>query len=156
MVVCEVGLRIYALAITIAVLKAQKKEQEAAEKANEITLEDFLEVERHRLGSNLTPVTAESFEKWKKERMEKKAAEEEAQKKKKETQAAANKVAGLSGRELVSEGWEKGGAVSVGKVVLTSVVSFGCWSLARSLRTTPSTTATRVRRAERTSSTCPR
>ena len=84
------------------VLKSQKKELEALEKANEISLEDFLETERHKLGSNLTPVTAETFAKWKKERMDKKAAEQEMLKKKKEAQAAANKMAGLSGREMFS------------------------------------------------------
>ncbi|KDN43949.1 hypothetical protein K437DRAFT_236836 [Tilletiaria anomala UBC 951] len=82
------------------VLKSQRKEQEALEKANEISLEEFLEVERHKLGPNLTPVTAESFAKWKKERVDKKVAEEEALKGKKERQAQMNKLTGLSGREM--------------------------------------------------------
>lgn len=63
------------------------KEQRAAEKAlldksplKTLTLEDFLESERHKLTGDLTPVTPESFAKWKKERLNKKAAEEEAQK----------------------------------------------------------------------------
>ncbi|KAH7114428.1 hypothetical protein B0J11DRAFT_445184 [Dendryphion nanum] len=61
------------------------KEQRAAEKAlmdksplATLTLEDFLESERHKLTGTLTPVTADTFAKWKKERMDKKAAEEEA------------------------------------------------------------------------------
>ncbi|EPQ31726.1 uncharacterized protein PFL1_01059 [Pseudozyma flocculosa PF-1] len=82
------------------VLKSQKKELEELEKANEISLEDFLETERHKLGSNLTPVTAETFSKWKKERVDKKAAEEDMLKAKKAAQAQANKMAGLSGREM--------------------------------------------------------
>lgn len=45
-----------------------------------LTLEDFLESERHKLTGTLTPVTVESFAKWKKERMDKKAAEEQAAK----------------------------------------------------------------------------
>ncbi|KAK9476638.1 hypothetical protein V1514DRAFT_321869 [Lipomyces japonicus] len=62
-------------------------EQKAAERRAEadkptLTLEDFLEVERHKLGSNLTPVTLDSFTKWKQERINKKVAEEELQKKK--------------------------------------------------------------------------
>ncbi|KFH43426.1 Translation machinery-associated protein-like protein [Hapsidospora chrysogenum ATCC 11550] len=68
------------------------KEQRAAEKAlmdksplKTLTLEDFLESERHKLSGNLTPVTAESFAKWKKERMDKKAAEEQARKAKETT-----------------------------------------------------------------------
>ena len=63
------------------------KEQRAAEKAlmdksplKTLTLEDFLESERHKLTGELTPVTPESFAKWKKDRLDKKAAEEEARK----------------------------------------------------------------------------
>ncbi|KAF2496266.1 zinc finger-containing protein [Lophium mytilinum] len=61
------------------------KEQRAAEKAlmdkspmATLTLEDFLESERHKLTGTLTPVTEETFAKWKKGRMDKKQAEEEA------------------------------------------------------------------------------
>lgn len=68
------------------------KEQRAAEKAlmdksplATLTLEDFLESERHKLTGTLTPVTAETFAKWKKERMDKKAAEEQAKKMKEAT-----------------------------------------------------------------------
>ena len=68
------------------------KEQRAAEKAlmdksplKTLTLEDFLETERLKLSGTLTPVTPESFAKWKKERLDKKAAEEEARKAKEET-----------------------------------------------------------------------
>ncbi len=59
-------------------------------------------LQRHKLGSNLTPVTPESFAKWKQTRMNKKQAEEEAVKKAKDTQAAAGKNSGMSGRDLVS------------------------------------------------------
>lgn len=83
------------------ILKAQKKEQEAAEKANEITLEEFLEHQRKRLPTTqLTPVTAETFAIWKKQRQDKKQAEEELARNKKATQAQANKLAGLSGKEM--------------------------------------------------------
>ncbi|KAJ5165867.1 Translation machinery-associated protein 46 [Penicillium capsulatum] len=61
------------------------KEQKAAEKAlmdksplNTLTLEDWLESERHKLTGTLTPVTPETFAKWKKERIDKKAAEDQA------------------------------------------------------------------------------
>ncbi|KAL2759653.1 hypothetical protein ACRALDRAFT_1026140 [Sodiomyces alcalophilus JCM 7366] len=61
------------------------KEQRAAEKAlhdksplKTLTLEEFLESERHKLVAPLTPVTPETFAKWKKERLSKKAAEEQA------------------------------------------------------------------------------
>ncbi|KAK0759951.1 hypothetical protein N5P37_007027 [Trichoderma harzianum] len=68
------------------------KEQRAAEKAlldksplKTLTLEDFLESERHKLTGTLTPVTPETFAKWKKERLDKKAAEEQARKAKDNT-----------------------------------------------------------------------
>ncbi|KAB5582486.1 hypothetical protein GE09DRAFT_948542 [Coniochaeta sp. 2T2.1] len=61
------------------------REQRAAEKAlmdksplKSLTLEDFLESERHKLTGTLTPVTPESFAKWKQNRLDKKAAEEQA------------------------------------------------------------------------------
>jgi hypothetical protein len=50
-----------------------------------LTLEDFLESERHKLTGTLTPVTPESFAKWKKDRMDKKQAEEQARKAKDNT-----------------------------------------------------------------------
>jgi len=82
------------------VLKSQRKAMEDAEKANMISLEEFLEVERHKLGSNLTPVTRETFAKWKQTRMDKKEAEADALRKTKDAQAAAGKNSGMSGRDL--------------------------------------------------------
>ncbi|KAH6621064.1 hypothetical protein B0J18DRAFT_431440 [Chaetomium sp. MPI-SDFR-AT-0129] len=68
------------------------KEQRAAEKAlmdksplKTLTIEEFLESERHKLTGTLTPVTPESFAKWKKERLDKKAAEEALRKAKEAT-----------------------------------------------------------------------
>lgn len=68
------------------------KEQRAAEKAlmdksplKTLTLEEFLESERHKLTGTLTPVTPETFAKWKKERLDKKAAEEQARQAKEAT-----------------------------------------------------------------------
>ena len=61
------------------------REQRAAEKAlhdksplKTLTLEDFLESERHKLTGTLTPVTPETFAKWKQNRLDKRAAEEQA------------------------------------------------------------------------------
>lgn len=71
-----------------------------------ITPEPFMPVrddhntQRHKLGSNLTPVTRESFAKWKQTRMNKKEAEADAQRKAKASQAAAGKNSGMSGRDL--------------------------------------------------------
>ena len=50
-----------------------------------LTLEDFLESERHKLTGTLTPVTPETFAKWKKERLDKKAAEDQARRAKEAT-----------------------------------------------------------------------
>ncbi|KAI9744835.1 MAG: hypothetical protein M1818_001760 [Claussenomyces sp. TS43310] len=68
------------------------KEERAAEKAlldksplKTLTLEDFLEIERHKLTGTLTPVTPETFKKWKAERMDKKAAEDQARQAKEAT-----------------------------------------------------------------------
>ncbi|KAF8558132.1 hypothetical protein OG21DRAFT_1405627, partial [Imleria badia] len=82
------------------VLKSERKAAEEAAKANVISLEEFLEIERHKLGSNLTLVTPETFAIWKKTRMDKKEAEAEALRKAKETQHAAGKITGMSGRDL--------------------------------------------------------
>ena len=57
--------------------------------------------QRHKLGSNLTPVTPETFAIWKKTRMDKKEAEQEASRKTKELQSSAGKSSGMSGRDLV-------------------------------------------------------
>ncbi|KAL1972910.1 hypothetical protein VTN31DRAFT_6452 [Thermomyces dupontii] len=68
-----------------------KEQKEAEKKAKEnnplnaLTLEDWLESERHKLTGQLTPVTPETFAEWKKKRLDKKAAEEEAMKAKEAT-----------------------------------------------------------------------
>lgn len=86
------------------------KEQRAAEKAlmdkspmATLTLEDFLESERHKLTGTLTPVTPDSFAKWKKERMDKKAAEEEAKKMKEATGKALFEKGGWEGSDIDGE-----------------------------------------------------
>ncbi|KAJ7222959.1 hypothetical protein C8J57DRAFT_1391952 [Mycena rebaudengoi] len=82
------------------VLKSQRKAAEEAAKGHVISLEEFLEVERHKLGPNLTPVTPETFAIWKKTRMDKKEAEQEAMRKAKEQQSSAGKNTGMSGKDL--------------------------------------------------------
>lgn len=87
------------------------KEQRAAEKAlhdkspmNTLTLEDFLETERHKLTGTLTPVTEETFRKWKAERLDKKAAEEQAKQAKEATGKALFDKGGWEGSEADSDG----------------------------------------------------
>ncbi|QIW99339.1 hypothetical protein AMS68_004857 [Peltaster fructicola] len=86
------------------------KEQRAAEKAlmdksplATLTLEDFLESERHKLTGTLTPVTPDTFAKWKKERIDKKVAEEEANKMKEATGKAMFEKGGWEASEDESE-----------------------------------------------------
>ena len=64
---------------------------------NTLTLEDFLESERHKLTGTLTPVTPETFAKWKKDRLSKKAAEQEALKAKEATGRALFESGGWDG-----------------------------------------------------------
>ncbi|EWC45673.1 hypothetical protein DRE_05234 [Drechslerella stenobrocha 248] len=80
--------------VKTAAQRALEKEEAEKNPNRTLTLEDFLETERHKLTGTLTPVTEETFKKWKIERMSKKAAEEEMRRKKEET-----------GKEL----FEKGG-----------------------------------------------
>lgn len=83
------------------VLRSEQKERERLEKANEISIEDFIEAQRHALvGKNLTPVTSESFAKWKLDRQNKKTAEEDLAKAKASKTAALGKASGLSGRQM--------------------------------------------------------
>lgn len=93
------------------------KEQRAAEKAlmdksplKTLTLEDFLESERHKLTGTLTPVTPESFAKWKKERLDKKAAEDEARQAKEATGRAMFEKGGWEDSEEEEESEEEGEA----------------------------------------------
>ncbi|ORY34338.1 putative cytoplasm protein [Naematelia encephala] len=88
------------------VLKSEKKAAEEAAKKDQISLEEFVEVERHKLKPPLTPVTAETFAIWKKSRLEKKQAEAEAAEKAKAVQRAAGKLTGLSGRDMFQFGGE--------------------------------------------------
>ncbi|KAI9314027.1 hypothetical protein BX666DRAFT_1862893 [Dichotomocladium elegans] len=80
------------------VLKSKQQKEKDAKK--EISLEEFLDSERHKLGPNLTPVTLESFNAWKKSRLEKKDAEDLADRKAKETRMRAGRSQGMSGRDL--------------------------------------------------------
>nr|CAG8477926.1 9902_t:CDS:2 [Entrophospora candida] len=78
------------------VLKSKKVKEE---EIDEITLEEFLETERHNLGSNLTPVTFESFTEWKKNRKAKQDADKELKLAAKEAAFKAGKSQGMSEHE---------------------------------------------------------
>ncbi|KAI7835194.1 hypothetical protein BX661DRAFT_192828 [Kickxella alabastrina] len=78
------------------VLKKDKKDKDKVE----ISLDEFLETERHKLGSNLTPVTLESFTKWKVERKARKEAEDRDAQVAKEKAFKAGKLGNMSGRDF--------------------------------------------------------
>ncbi|KAJ3179622.1 hypothetical protein HDU87_002828 [Geranomyces variabilis] len=83
----------------------ERMAREEMEKENKISIEAFLETERHKLGPNTTPVTAESFAKWKAERKAREAADLDADaKKKKEAydryKSGMKSGMAFSGREL--------------------------------------------------------
>lgn len=81
------------------VLKSQmaKKSDDVVE---QITLEEFLETERHAV-KKITPVTAESFAIWKKQRTAAQEVENKAKAKQRESEYKAGKLAGMvSGRDL--------------------------------------------------------
>ncbi|KAJ1673287.1 Translation machinery-associated protein 46, partial [Spiromyces aspiralis] len=88
-----------------------KKKAEEEKDKEEISLEEFLEVERHKLGPNLTPVTYESFMEWKRNRQAKKQAEEEDKKKQKEAAHKAGRAVKMSGRDFFefNPDWDKDG-----------------------------------------------
>lgn len=75
------------------------KEQKAVEEKEEISLEDFLETERHKIQKG-TAVTAESFAKWKADRKAKAAAEEAKKSKSREADLRAGRLTNMSGRDL--------------------------------------------------------
>lgn len=70
------------------------------DETEKISLEEFLETERFKVGSNTTPVTFESFMKWKSERKQKKAQEELSKKAQREAEINSGKGAAVSGREI--------------------------------------------------------
>lgn len=75
--------------------KEQRRlEQLAADSAPKFTLEDFIELEKGKLSKNLTPISADSFAKWKKEHQLKKTNEKNKLK-------AGKKI--LTGREVVEQ-----------------------------------------------------
>lgn len=80
------------------VLKSAKKD-EKKDAEEQISLEEFLEIERYRIEKK-TPVTAEAFLKWKMDRRAKQEAEERAREREKEAQIKAGKMLHVSGRDL--------------------------------------------------------
>ncbi|KAI3632701.1 hypothetical protein MIR68_009287 [Amoeboaphelidium protococcarum] len=64
------------------------------------TLEEWIEEERKRMPTKLTPVTLDSFNKWKQDRLTKQKKEQDELRKSREAAIKAGKMIGASGREL--------------------------------------------------------
>ncbi|KAK9247783.1 hypothetical protein V1506DRAFT_531443 [Lipomyces tetrasporus] len=94
---------------TLKTNEQKQAERAAAANAPTLTLEDFLETERHKLGANLTPVTLETFNKWKQDRLNKKSAEDELVKKKDEVAHSGKWLFEHGKFERDDEGDEGGG-----------------------------------------------
>lgn len=73
----------------------QRLERQALANAPKMTLEDFIENERHKLPKHQTPVTLESFKRWKAQRI---------QSRQKQEKEAEKKKSPLSGRQLMMSG----------------------------------------------------
>lgn len=82
------------------VLKKDKKK----DKIDQISMEELVETKRAELSarSDLTPVTLETFVKWKKRKLREKAEEVKKEDSKKKDNAKSGQTSGLSGRELFS------------------------------------------------------
>ncbi|GFX41482.1 zinc finger CCCH domain-containing protein 15 [Trichonephila clavipes] len=79
------------------VLKKDKKNEEKTEK---ISIEDLVETQRAQLGSNLTRVTYESFQLWKKKKLQEKQNKNRNEEDKKRAEFKAGRHVGLSGRDM--------------------------------------------------------
>eukprot|EP00794_Sanderia_malayensis_P017356 gene17356-19090_t len=78
-----------------------KRKEVAKPIGDEISLEELIENERQNLGSDLTPVTLDTFLVWKKKKLqEKKASREKEVNKKKEDFERGKSIGKVSGREL--------------------------------------------------------
>ena len=79
-----------------------KKKDTGNENKNVQSLEDFIEEERRKLPEMLTPVTEDSFKKWKEGRLKETQVAEDKKLKELESMIQAGKAQGLSGRQLFS------------------------------------------------------
>jgi len=81
-----------------------KKDKKREEKAEGISIEELIEEKRAELSAqaNLTPVTLESFVKWKKRKLAEKAEAEKKEADKKKNKAKEGITMGMSGRDMFS------------------------------------------------------
>jgi len=81
-----------------------KKDRKKEDKKDQISMEELVETKRAELSarSDLTPVTLETFVKWKRRKLREKAEKEKKEDSKKKDKAKSGQTSGLSGRELFS------------------------------------------------------
>lgn len=77
-----------------------KKDKKKEEKTEEISIEDLVETQRAQLGSNLTRVTYESFQLWKKKKLQEKKDKNRKEDDRKRAEFKAGRHVGLSGRDM--------------------------------------------------------
>ncbi|GFS69682.1 zinc finger CCCH domain-containing protein 15 [Nephila pilipes] len=77
-----------------------KKDKKKEEKSEEISIEDLVETQRARLGSNLTRITYESFQLWKKKKLRERQEKNRKEEDRKRAEFKAGRHVGLSGRDM--------------------------------------------------------
>lgn len=77
-----------------------KKDKKKEEKKEEISIEDLVERERAQLGHNLTRITFETFQAWKKKKLSEKREKEKKEEDRKRAEFKAGRSVGLSGRDM--------------------------------------------------------
>lgn len=77
-----------------------KKDKKKDKKDEDITIEELVEIERSKLGYNLTKITLETFLAWKKKKIAEKQATAKKESDRRKAEFKAGKHLGLSGREM--------------------------------------------------------
>lgn len=77
-----------------------KKDKKKEEKKEEISIEDLVEKERAQLGHNLTRITFDTFQAWKKKKLSEKREKQKKEEDRKRAEFKAGRSVGLSGRDM--------------------------------------------------------
>ncbi|XP_071039290.1 zinc finger CCCH domain-containing protein 15 [Parasteatoda tepidariorum] len=77
-----------------------KKDKKKEDKAEEISMEDLVENQRAKLGSNLTRITYETFQLWKKKKLKERQEKNRKEESRKRAEFNAGRHCGLSGRDM--------------------------------------------------------
>ncbi|KFM62197.1 Zinc finger CCCH domain-containing protein 15-like protein, partial [Stegodyphus mimosarum] len=77
-----------------------KKDKKKEEKSEQISIEDLVEKQRAQLGTNLTRITYETFQLWKKKKLKEKQEKNRKEEDRKRAEFKAGRHVGLSGRDM--------------------------------------------------------